>query len=151
MEKSRANSSSPLATIEEIQRRLTRPPSLRSQSTISYATARKSAAKERDAINKRLEDYLDPVLLSAIRAKIGRKRNREGAIYKPKELEIAFEWPVDELKALGEGSMSEKGAKWRGYEAVDLGDDVGGVRVGGGGEDEAFEMFEREARKRFRR
>ncbi|KAL7248325.1 hypothetical protein ACSBR2_003108 [Camellia fascicularis] len=148
MEKSKAEDSKPLATVEEIQRRLVRPPSLHSQSSTSSSTRPRNddiTSSESSSSTKRLEDYLDPILLSAIRAKIGGKRGLGGEMREKKEVE-EFEWPVDELKVLMR-------------EAVELGDDDdGGVDVIGGvvGDDvdgvcwSPFQRFERTALKRFK-
>ncbi|KAA8516436.1 hypothetical protein F0562_016729 [Nyssa sinensis] len=172
MEKSRAEDSSPLSTIEEIQRRLVRPPSLQSQSQSSI-TINKSRddivrcdsllfdvnssefRRKREVTNKRLEDYLDPVLLSVIRTKIGGKRKRDGDM-KLKSAEFEFEWPVDELKVFTENCLpTEKLMKWRSDNGVvDLNDDLN--LIGGVEEDEhevsftPFQRFERMALKRFK-
>lgn len=62
-------------------------------------------AKEGETVSKKkkkLEDYLDPVLLSAITSKIGRAKKVPKMTPK-KEVED-FLWPVDELRMLMEDS-----------------------------------------------
>ncbi|KAL6987601.1 hypothetical protein U1Q18_013346 [Sarracenia purpurea var. burkii] len=160
METCKAEGSSLRATVEGIQRRLVRPPSLHSLSSISSARDRsnimscdssqfevnstdfqkKREVKRREMRKKRLEDYLDPDLLSAVRARISGKQKRGGDQNKLMK-ELAFEWPVDELK-------------WRSSEGVvDLGDGVDVIRSGGDEDDDSgtpFQRFERTALKRFK-
>ncbi|KAI8556615.1 hypothetical protein RHMOL_Rhmol05G0267900 [Rhododendron molle] len=172
--------SSPLATIEQIRNRLVRPPSLHSQSSTSSTRPREDAAscyssrfdansttlrrkredQGRNVANKRLEDYLDPTILAAIRAEIGGKYRKGGGERKLIKEEVEFEWPVDELKAWTEDLRSERGVVMKRRsdgEAVDLGDDVDGIRggrddddVGGGVCCSPFQWFERTALKRFK-
>ncbi|KAM4078018.1 hypothetical protein ACB094_09G003800 [Castanea mollissima] len=93
--KQRSRESSPLiATVQDIQKRLIRPFSLHSPPQISSPK------------KKKLEDYLDPVLLSAISSKIGRVKKQKVPLLLPetkKKLVVVkdFEWPVaaDELNA----------------------------------------------------
>ncbi|XP_059643451.1 uncharacterized protein LOC132285295 [Cornus florida] len=162
----RGEGSSPLATVEQIQRRLVRPTtSLHSHSSTTIITPwddvnstefqriKREGAK-REVTNKRLEDYLDPVLLSAIRRKIGGKSKRDGGL----KLKREFEWPIDGLKVFAEDLRREKGMKWRSSVggAVDLDEDRD--LIGGGGEDDEeeqvsctpFQRFERAALKRFK-
>ncbi|KAM3688875.1 hypothetical protein ACB098_09G003800 [Castanea mollissima] len=95
MQGSRDQESSPLiATVQDIQKRLIRPFSLHSPPQISSPK------------KKKLEDYLDPVLLSAISSKIGRVKKQKVPLLLPetkKKLVVVkdFEWPVavDELNA----------------------------------------------------
>ncbi|XP_059428437.1 uncharacterized protein LOC132162188 [Corylus avellana] len=165
MHRSRAEGSSPLATVEDIQRRLLRPPSLHStpptssisspdgvpssnssQFKVSF-TEFKTMKKEK----KKLEDYLDPVLLSTVSSKIGRaKKVRPEA--KPKKVAKDFEWPVDELNVFMADSKSENRGNWRSDEVVDLKDDLDLIGDSGEGEESCtpFRRFERTALCRFK-
>ncbi|KAL4605094.1 hypothetical protein ACB092_09G003800 [Castanea dentata] len=68
MQGSRDQESSPLiATVQDIQKRLIRPFSLHSPPPPQIPSPKK----------KKLEDYLDPVLLSAISSKIGRVKKQK--------------------------------------------------------------------------
>ncbi|CAK9174726.1 unnamed protein product [Ilex paraguariensis] len=167
MEKSRVEASSPLATVEDIQKRLVRPLSLPSQSSNPMVTSRDNLlrrnssqfntnsielCRKREVTNKRLEDYLDPVLLSAMCSKIGGKRINSGEIKLQREFD-RFEWPVDELKEFVEGSRTEKRVKLERNEAVNLPDDldfIGGTSYESGDEEVSctpFRRFEKTAFK----
>ncbi|KAF8396775.1 hypothetical protein HHK36_018407 [Tetracentron sinense] len=146
LETSRAEEegSSPLATVEEIQRRLVRPSSLTSPiSTIKSRNScsddvegrcssqfqmslteigRKGEEDEREMAKRKLEDYLDPVLLSAISSKL--KRKQYGGETKLTRISTDFEWPVEELKAFMDESRIEKRRKWISKAAVDLNADL---------------------------
>ncbi|KAK3226392.1 hypothetical protein Dsin_006254 [Dipteronia sinensis] len=122
--------SSPLATVDDIHRRLLRPPSLHSPSSTEDAGGRGSSQfmktnsiQLRETTKRKLEDYLDPVLLRAISSEIGgrMKKNHEITKSKRREIKDNFEWPIDELKVLVEDSRTEK----RNNEAaVNLDDDI---------------------------
>ncbi|KZV51793.1 hypothetical protein F511_11481 [Dorcoceras hygrometricum] len=80
-----ASCSSPLATVEEIQKRLLRP--LDSQPLSSYNAMNQSfyenqknrgAELKREVVNRRLEDYLDPKLLCAAREIIWSQKRKIG-------------------------------------------------------------------------
>ncbi|KAH7553686.1 hypothetical protein JRO89_XS12G0042900 [Xanthoceras sorbifolium] len=159
--------SSPLATVDDIHRRLLRPPSLhspiedaggRSSSQLKADSTpiilKKREAKQRETTKRKLEDYLDPVLLRAISSEIRGQMKKNCEITNPKPREIQdFEWPVDELKVLVEDSRIDK----RNKEAVNLGDDIdlihevdGGVADGDGEfYSTPFQRFERTALRRF--
>ncbi|KAG7964783.1 hypothetical protein I3843_09G188000 [Carya illinoinensis] len=163
MHGSRAEGSSPLATIEDIQRRLLRPSSHHSTSQISTISSslslsldglgshnssqlkvsfteslRKQDAKEmektRTKTKRKLEDYLDPFLISTISSKIGVVKKVLET--KPKKDTEDFEWPVDELKVFAADSSSKKGANWRSNKAVDLEKDNSELSSKGGDEGE---------------
>ncbi|KAJ4842683.1 hypothetical protein Tsubulata_014905 [Turnera subulata] len=126
---SRAPASSPLPSVDDIQKRLLRPSSTvpspstqppskeavpgRNRSPLKENLEQLSAKQEADESGaatkkkkkKKLEDYLDPVLLSAISAKIGGARKE--AAGKVKREARDFDWPVHDLKVFVEGE--EKG------------------------------------------
>ncbi|XP_010654292.1 uncharacterized protein LOC104880171 [Vitis vinifera] len=132
MERSRGEAWSPLATVEEIQRRLIRPSYLLSPPLTSFRNdvrsredlQTKKEAKVREMENKKLEDYLDPALLSAVSSKIGRQK-KDGEMKKLKREIQKFQWPVDELKVFVNDSRMEKTMDWSSDEVVDLKDDNG--------------------------
>lgn len=104
-------------------------------------------------MKRKLEDYLDPVLLSAISSKLSDrvKKNPETRT-KSKRAVKDFEWPVDELQVFMEDSRTET----KSNETVNLNDGLDLVVDGGesGGEDEfcsPFRRYELTALKRFRR
>lgn len=72
-------------------------------------------------MKRKLEDYLDPVLLSAISSKISDrvKKNSETRTKSKREVEN-FEWPVDELQVFTEDSRTVK----KRNEAVNLNNDL---------------------------
>lgn len=74
--------------------------------------------------NKKLEDYLDPALLSAVSSKIGRQK-KDGEMKKLKREIQKFQWPVDELKVFVNDSRMGKTMDWSRDEVVDLKDDNG--------------------------
>jgi hypothetical protein len=122
------------------------PSSNSSQLKVSF-TESKKLKKEK----KKLEDYLDPVLLSAASSKIGRaKKVRPEA--KPKKVAKDFEWPVDELKLFVADSKSENRGNWGSGEVVDLKDDLDLIGDSGEGEESCtpFRRFERTAFCRFK-
>ncbi|GAV69471.1 hypothetical protein CFOL_v3_12972 [Cephalotus follicularis] len=152
-QRSRAEDSNPLSTIDEIQRRLLRPPSLHSSEhfrgldspQFKVSTTRKEA-KAIETTDKKLEDYLDPSLLSVISAKIG-ARVKEDTPKKPMKRE--FEWPVDELKVFIEDSR----ISCRNDETINLNDDSDSIKDGGerqGVTCTPFGRFELTALKRFK-
>lgn len=69
---------------------------------------RKREAKEGEIVSKKkkLEDYLDPDLLSAITSKISRPKKVPKMTLKREVKD--FEWPVDELRMLMEDSVVGK-------------------------------------------
>lgn len=84
----------------------------------------KKEAKTREMENKKLEDYLDPALLSLVSSRIGRQRKD----VKPKKQRSKiekFQWPVDELKVLVDDSRMVKTMDWSSDEVIDLKDDNG--------------------------
>ncbi|KAF5476047.1 hypothetical protein F2P56_007791 [Juglans regia] len=192
MHGSRAEGSSPLATIEDIQRRLLRPSSHHSTSQISTISSsfslflcfitnsteislefnflrlfhstscyrdglgshnpsqlkvsfteslRKQDAKEMEKTRtkRKLEDYLDPFLISTISSKIGVVKKVLET--KPKKDTEDFEWPVDQLKVFVADSSSKNCANWRSNKAVDLGKD--NPELSGKGGDEGMCYFTR--------
>ncbi|KAK9290211.1 hypothetical protein L1049_008377 [Liquidambar formosana] len=167
MERSRAEGSSPLATVEEIQRRLLRPPPLLSPPPTSTITSRDDVPsrdslqnkvnlmefqikKEREVAKKKLEDYLDPVLLSAISSKI--KSEKENGDKKLKKRTRDFEWPVEELKVFMEKPRPKARADWRYKVTVDLNDDrdvIEDFEAEAGESCTPFERFEQTALKLF--
>ncbi|KAK2657885.1 hypothetical protein Ddye_010937 [Dipteronia dyeriana] len=64
----------------------------------------------KETTKRKLEDYLDPVLLRAISSEIGgrMKKNHEISKSKRREIKDNFEWPIDELKVLVGDSRTEK-------------------------------------------
>lgn len=150
MERSREEAWSPLASTEDIQRRLIRPSSLRFTPPISFplstplrlpllntavphrsdARSRensptKKEARARETENKKLEDYLDPALLSVLSSKIGRHKDVEMKKQKRERAMEKFRWPVDELKVFANDRRMEKPMDWSSYEVVNLEDDNG--------------------------
>ena len=84
----------------------------------------KQEAKTREMENKKLEDYLDPTLLSVVSSKIGRQKKDVKMKKKKKEIE-KFEWPVDELNVFVANSRMVKTVDWSSDEVIDLKDDNG--------------------------
>lgn len=127
MERSRGEAWSPLATVEEIQRRLIRPSSLLSPSPTSF---RSSTLFTSHLIQLQFSIHscrcliLDPALLSAVSSKIGRQK-KDGEMKKLKREIQKFQWPVDELKVFVNDSRMEKTMDWSSDEVVDLKDDNG--------------------------
>ncbi|KAK7811188.1 hypothetical protein CFP56_011625, partial [Quercus suber] len=107
MEGSRDQESSPLiATVQDIQKRLIRPSSLHSPPPQISSPKKKKKKKQ-------LEDYLDPVLLSAISSKIGRVKKQKVPLLPEMKKKLVmvkdFEWPVDELNAfVADASRSDQ-------------------------------------------
>ncbi|KAH0995477.1 hypothetical protein GBA52_019341 [Prunus armeniaca] len=143
---------SPLATVEEIQRRLVRPSStsisppptstfslpyalslslsthtpLRNSSVISISTVDSRVSCRDDfqschmapdssqfklrTTTKKLEDYLDSVLLSQISSKLSRAKKVPGTKLQEKEVKD-FEWPIDELKVLADSDKDDVNLK----------------------------------------
>ncbi|XP_038877637.1 uncharacterized protein LOC120069887 isoform X2 [Benincasa hispida] len=119
---------SPRATVEDIQRRLVRPSSslhslpptpfsrgkaaqgrISSQFEAKYMRLyqNREAKKGETASKKRkLEDYLDPVLLSAVSSKISRMEKIPKMTVKREVRD--FEWPVNELRMLMEDTTVGK-------------------------------------------
>jgi len=123
------------------------PSSNSSQFKVSFRES-KTVKKEK----KKLEDYLDPVLLSAVSSKIGRAKKVHPEA-KPKKVAKDFEWPVDELKVFVADSKSENRGNWRSDEVVDLKDDLDLIGDSGEGGEESctpFRRFERTALCRFK-
>ncbi|CAK9319983.1 unnamed protein product [Citrullus colocynthis] len=130
---------SPRATVEDIQRRLLRPsPSLHSPPPTPFCRGKnaqgrnssqfkanytglyrnREAKKGETLIKKRkLEDYLDPVLLSAVSSKISRMETFPKMTMKREVRD--FEWPVDELRML----MQDTAVGKEKIDAVTLGND----------------------------
>ncbi|MBA0677476.1 hypothetical protein Goari_018882 [Gossypium aridum] len=167
----RLEESSPLATVEDIQKRLLRPASLHSPPYFlltlclskaalnfpfdliakfpffcregSNSLALKVNSKQSGrTVKKRLEDYLDPVILAGISSKISRsKKAKLETKFK------GFEWPVDELKVfVEEDSRNSNGGSWR-NKAIDLNDDFGVLRDGSDGDEEIGSPFQRVGKK----
>ncbi|GLT89587.1 hypothetical protein SLE2022_075650 [Rubroshorea leprosula] len=155
-ERARTEGSTPLATVEEIQKRLLRPSSLHPRGYCEESQPKSSSSElpmtsERGTTERKLEEYLDPVLLSAICAKIGRS-NKDSEM-KMKRNVRDFEWPVDELKVFVDDSRTENGAYCRNSEVVvDLNSDTDVIGDCGDGEiGTPFQHFEQTALKRFKR
>ncbi|PPD84167.1 hypothetical protein GOBAR_DD18904 [Gossypium barbadense] len=93
-------------------------------------------------VKKRLEDYLDPVILAGISSKISRsKKAKLETNFK------GFEWPVDELKVfVEEDSRNSNGGSWR-NKAIDLNDDFDVLRDGSDGDEEIGSPFQRVGKK----
>lgn len=93
-------------------------------------------------MKRKLEDYLDPVLLSAISSKLSDrvKKNPETRTKSKREVKD-FEWPVDELQVFMEDSRTET----KSNEAVNLNHDLDLIVDGGetDGEDEFCTPFRR--------
>ncbi|MBA0760685.1 hypothetical protein Gotri_023413 [Gossypium trilobum] len=140
----RLEDSSPLATVEDIQKRLLRPASLHSPPEGSNSLALKVNSKQSGrTVKKRLEDYLDPVILAEISSKINRsKKAKLETKFK------GFEWPVDELKVfVEEDSRNYNGGSWR-NKAIDHNDDFDVLRDGSDGDEEIGSPFQRVGKKR---
>ncbi|XP_058099200.1 uncharacterized protein LOC131243704 [Magnolia sinica] len=133
----RCDGSSTIATVDEIQRRLHRPIPPPPSSRPSFSTDIKlhdSIEKERDSEKKKLEDYLDPILLSAISSKMkGNRRNGE----KKRKRDAEFEWPTEDLRVFFEDARSE----WIDG-AVSLDDDLETTVKEDGGSGSPFRRFE---------
>ncbi|KAM5560104.1 hypothetical protein ABKV19_021320 [Rosa sericea] len=152
--RARASSpSSPLATVDDIQRRLIRPSSASSPPPISTFSSppedrraqiqKHSSQSKLRQTNYKLEDYLDLNLLADVSSRIGRAKKVETTSLKKEDGD--FKWPVNELKVLVVES---------GKEAVNLNDDVDLTEEVVDGDAEtctAFRRFERSALRRFRR
>ncbi|XVE96867.1 hypothetical protein REPUB_Repub02eG0260400 [Reevesia pubescens] len=143
--------STPLATVDDIQKRLLRPSSLHSPSLLNSTQLRVNL-KENGTVKKKLEDYLDPVLLAAVSAKIGgSKKTKTGT--KLKREDKGFEWPVDELKVFVEDDDSrnaDRGSR-KNREAVDLNSNFDVIGDGDVGDEEIrspFQRFEKTALKK---
>ncbi|XP_022962693.1 uncharacterized protein LOC111463108 [Cucurbita moschata] len=129
---------SPRASVEDIQRRLLRPSSIHSPPPTPFSRGkdvqgrnssqfeanamglyRKQEAKEGETARRKrkLEDYLDPVLLSAVSSKISRAQKVPKM--KVKREVRDFEWPVAELRMLMDDSTVGKGK----INTVNLGND----------------------------
>ncbi|KAK7846367.1 hypothetical protein CFP56_008027 [Quercus suber] len=139
MEGSRDQESSPLiATIQDIQKRLIRPSSLNSPPPQISSPKKKKKKKQ-------LEDYLDPVLLSAISSKIGRVKKQKVPLLPEMKKKLVmvkdFEWPVDELNAfVADASRSDQ--------VVDLNNDF--IEEESEESCTPFRRFEQSALKRFK-
>lgn len=117
---------------------------------------RKQEAKEGELTKNKLEDYLDPLLLSSISAKIGPVKKDEATEMKLKsKREVSdFDWPVDELKVLVAESRSNKRANLTNNELLNLSCDLDLSEENRDGEGEIctpFKRFEKTALKRFKR
>ncbi|XP_050945229.1 uncharacterized protein LOC127143764 isoform X2 [Cucumis melo] len=127
---------SPRATVEDIQRRLLRPSSSlhsppppptpfslgknaqdRNSSQFEANYMRLSRSREISSKERKLEDYLDPVLLSAISSKINRFEKIPRITVKREVRD--FEWHVDELRMWTEDTAVGKEK----IDAVNLGND----------------------------
>ena len=98
---------------------------------------------------KQLEDYLDPVLLSAISSKIGRVKKQKVPLLPEMKKKLVmvkdFEWPVDELNAfVADASRSDQ--------VVDLNNDnlVDFIEEESEESCTPFRRFEQSALKRFK-
>ncbi|CAB4314906.1 unnamed protein product [Prunus armeniaca] len=112
---------SPLATVEEIQRRLVRPSSTSISppptSTFSLPDDFQSCHMAPDSsqfklrtTTKKLEDYLDSVLLSQISSKLSRAKKVPETKLQEREVKD-FEWPIDELKVLADSDKDDVNLK----------------------------------------
>ncbi|KAF5750947.1 hypothetical protein HS088_TW03G01287 [Tripterygium wilfordii] len=140
MKRNRSPTSNPLASIDGIQKHLIRPSSLLSSQPSSAALYSENLEaheswrlkvnstefeRKQEITRRKVEDYLDPVLLSAIYAKLGRVKKDETMKAKLKRNVKDFEWPVDELKAFKEEhSRSETRSNLRTNRSVDISHDV---------------------------
>ncbi|XVF76629.1 hypothetical protein PTKIN_Ptkin13bG0281600 [Pterospermum kingtungense] len=153
-EKIRVEDSSPLATVEDIQKRLLRPLSLQSLPEGLHYSQSKANLKRSGTVKRKLEDYLDPVLLAAASSKIGRSKNEKPETKVKREVK-GFEWPADELKVFVEEDWRNANrGSWRNREAVDLNNDVDVIGDGGDGDEEIgspFQRLEKTALKKFKR
>ncbi|KAK9985294.1 hypothetical protein SO802_030245 [Lithocarpus litseifolius] len=137
-------SSSLIATVQDIQKRLIRPYSLHSPPPPPISSPKKKKKK------KLLEDYLDPVLLSAISSKIGLVKKQKAPLLpemknKPKKKLVMvkdFEWPVDELNAFVAADAS------RSDQVADLNNDF--IEEESEESCTPFRRFEQSALKRFK-
>lgn len=103
---------------------------------------KKQEEKQRETKKKKLEDYLDPVLLAAISSKISGRA-------KSKREDKDFDCPVDKLKVFMEDSSSR--TEKRKSEAVNLDDDLDLIDDSGDRECcTPFWRFEQTALKRFK-
>ncbi|KAK8649489.1 hypothetical protein V6N13_130218 [Hibiscus sabdariffa] len=130
-ENTRPEDSNPLATADDIRKRLLRPAELHSAS--EYLNSSPLNSGKSGTVKKKLEDYLDPILLAALSSKIGRsKKAKLETKFKREGLGNRFEWPVDELKVFVEKDSSDSNrGSWR-KEAFDL---HNGFDVVGGGDE----------------
>ena len=109
--------------------------------------------KQSGTVKKKLEDYLDPVLLAAVSSKIGRSKKEKTETKLKREVK-GFEWPIDELKVLvEEDSRNANRGSWRNREAVDLNNDLDVIGDGDDGDEEIHSPFQRleTALKKFKR
>ncbi|KAK6231430.1 hypothetical protein SCA6_001503 [Theobroma cacao] len=152
-EKVRMEDSAPLATVEDIQKRLLRPPSLHTSPEGLNSSQLKVSLKQSGTVKKKLEDYLHPVLLAAVSSKIGHSKKAKAETGLKREVR-GFEWPVDELKVFVEDdSRIANRASWRNREAVDLNNDFDAIGDGGDENEEIaspFQRFEKTALKNFK-
>ncbi|ONI03377.1 hypothetical protein PRUPE_6G253800 [Prunus persica] len=143
---------SPLATVEEIQRRLVRPsstsicppPTSTFSSTDDFQSCHKAPDSSKFKLRtttKKLEDYLDSVLLSQISSKLSRAKKVPETKLQKREVKD-FEWPIDELKVLADSDKED----------VNLKDDLDLTEEFGAGDVESctpFRRFEQIAARRF--
>ncbi|KAK9920677.1 hypothetical protein M0R45_029225 [Rubus argutus] len=155
--RTRASSpSSPLATIDDIQRRLLRPSSTSSPPPISTFPSppedgrvqiQKHSSQFKVRTTDKLEDFLDLNLLAELSSKISRAKKVQAPETRSLKNEVRdFEWPVNDLKVLVVESAADK-------EAVNLNDDLDLIAEFGDGDAETcspFRRFERTGLRRFR-
>nr|XP_009793183.1 PREDICTED: uncharacterized protein LOC104240099 [Nicotiana sylvestris] len=180
MDKPGVEASSPLATIEDIQKRLTRPPPLTFPQPPSSAVAshlfelqkqnssnvdtsqlqkrRKLTEKLRANVkvtNQKLEDYFDLALLSSIRAKMNSAMKKQGrtSMKVKSEFEEFVVWPAGEDDS---DVFSESSRRTDDEAIVDLKND-NDDSFGNNGEEnqvncvDPFQQFESTALIRFKR
>ncbi|OMO97189.1 hypothetical protein COLO4_14815 [Corchorus olitorius] len=152
----RTEDSTPLATVDDIQKRLLRPPSLHSPPEGLSSLQLKVNLKQSGTVKKKLEDYLDPVILAAVSSKIGRSKKAKTETKLKREVR-GFEWPVDELKVFVEEDStiaSYRARSSRNSEAVvELNNDFDVIGDGGDEGEEIgspFQRLEEMALKKFK-
>ncbi|XVE76358.1 hypothetical protein DITRI_Ditri12bG0165800 [Diplodiscus trichospermus] len=144
-EKIRLEDSSPLATVEDIQKRLLRPPSLHSPLEGLNSSQSKVNLKRSGTVKRKLEDYLDPILLAVVSSKISRSKKEKTETKLKREVK-GFEWPVNELKLFVEEDWNR--SSWRNRETVDIiNNDLDVIGDGGDGDEEIGSPFQRLEKK----
>ncbi|KAE8697878.1 hypothetical protein F3Y22_tig00110610pilonHSYRG00902 [Hibiscus syriacus] len=140
--------SNPLSTIEDIKKRLRRPAELHSPSEWLNSSPLNPTLKKSGTVKKKLEDYLDPILLAALSSKIGRSKKAKLET-KFKRDGYGFEWPVDELNVFAENDSSNSNrGSWR-NEAFDLNNDFDAIGDGDENIGSLFQRFEKKVLKKF--
>ncbi|KAE8726463.1 hypothetical protein F3Y22_tig00006753pilonHSYRG00030 [Hibiscus syriacus] len=145
-ENARPEDSNPLSTVDDIQKRLLRPADLHSPSECLNSSTLN--LKKSGTVKKKLEDYLDPILLAALSSKIGRsKKAKLETMFKRDGL--GFEWPVDELNLFAEEDSSNSNRGSRRNEAFDLNYDFDVIGDGDENIRSSFQRFRKTALKKF--